>query len=76
MSNAMVANGRRLEPVFNRKHRQIGTLEYIDNYKGEAVCQVAWVSDIPGARKQVEEACRMRGGNPEAVIRCHAWEDE
>lgn len=74
--NSNVTNGRRLEPVFDRKFRQIGTLEYVDNYKGEAVCQVAWVSDKPGARQLVEEACRMRGGNPEAAIRCHAWEEE
>lgn len=76
VANAMVANGRRLEPVFDSKYRQIGTLEYVDNYKSEAVCQVAWVSDKPGARQLVEEACRMRGGNPEAVIRSHAWEEE
>ena len=76
MTNAMVAHDRRLEPVFDRKYRQIGTLEYIDNHKGEPVCQVAWVSDKPGARQLVEEACRIRGGNPEAVIRCHAWEEE
>ena len=76
ITNAMVTCSCRLEPVFDRKLRQIGTLEYVDNYKGEAVCQVAWVSDKPGARQLVEEACRMRGGNPEAVIRSHAWEEE
>ena len=74
--NAMVTHGRDLEPVFDRKRRRVGVLEYINGAAamGGPLCQIAWVSDRPGAREIVEEVCRLRGGDPTIEVKYHLHE--
>ena len=72
-TNARATSGLLLETVFDRKRRRIGVLEYIDGAAatGGPLCQIVWVSDRPSARKIVEDACRLRGGDPEIAVQYH-----
>ncbi len=56
----------RFEPVFDRKNRLVGELRFPEGAAvcGGPLCVVDWCVERPGARRVIEDACRMRGGLP------------